>query len=119
MIADGNTETLLAQHDADDVAGCSFVDRHRRCEYVRYMTFAHHLRPHRAHESRGALFVRQTGRLISAVVRPSLWLLVFAAVSRMYLVAVVEPYETHIRYEVYMVPGLLGMVLLFNGMQSC
>ncbi len=28
------------------------------------------------------------------------------------------PYETYITYEVYIVPGLLGMIQLFNGMQS-
>src|SRR4029079_4293750 len=28
------------------------------------------------------------------------------------------PYEPDIRYELYVVPGLLGMVALFNGMQS-
>ncbi len=66
-----------------------------------------------------AKFVRQTGRLFSALVRPSLWLLVFAAgFQNVFGVSIVAPYETYIRYEVYMVPGLLGMVLLFNGMQS-
>ena len=28
------------------------------------------------------------------------------------------PYETYILYEVYIIPGLIGMILLFNGMQS-
>lgn len=84
------------------------------------MTFAHAIYGLIALTSREVhKFVRQTGRLISAVVRPSLWLLVFAAgFQNVFGVAVVEPYETYIRYEVYMVPGLLGMVLLFNGMQS-
>ena len=64
-------------------------------------------------------FVHQTGRLISAVVRPSLWLLVFAAGFRnVFGVSIIPPYETYIPYEVYVVPGLLGMVLLFNGIQS-
>ena len=64
-------------------------------------------------------FVRQTGRLISALVRPLLWLVVFAAGFRnVFGVSIIPPYETYIPYEVYMVPGLLGMVLLFNGMQS-
>ena len=64
-------------------------------------------------------FVRQTGRLISAVVRPSLWLLVFAAgFQNVFGISILPPYETYVRYEVYVVPGLLGMVLLFNGMQS-
>ncbi len=66
-----------------------------------------------------AKFVRQTGRLFSALVRPSLWLLVFAAgFQNVFGVSIIPPYETYIPYEVYMVPGLLGMVLLFNGMQS-
>jgi ABC-2 type transport system permease protein len=33
-------------------------------------------------------------------------------------VAVNEPYDTYIAYDVYIAPGLVGMVLLFNGMQS-
>ena len=64
-------------------------------------------------------FVRQRGRLFSALVRPSLWLLVFAAgFQNVFGVSIVPPYETYIQYEVYIVPGLVGMVLLFNGMQS-
>src|SRR5215831_14207939 len=64
-------------------------------------------------------FVHQTGRLVSAVVRPALWLLVFAAgFQNVFGVSIIPPYETYIRYDVYVVPGLLGMVLLFNGMQS-
>ena len=64
-------------------------------------------------------FIHQTGRLLSAVVRPTLWLLVFAAgFQNVFGVAVIPPYETYIKYEVYIVPGLIGMVLLFNGMQS-
>jgi ABC-2 type transport system permease protein len=64
-------------------------------------------------------FTQQRGRLISAVVRPSLWLLVFAAgFQNVFGVSIIPPYETYIEYGVYVVPGLLGMVLLFNGMQS-
>jgi ABC-2 type transport system permease protein len=33
-------------------------------------------------------------------------------------VAIVPPYDTYVDYKVYMLPGLLGMVALFNGMQS-
>jgi len=33
-------------------------------------------------------------------------------------VSIIEPYETYILYEVYITPGLLGMIQLFNGMQS-
>jgi len=64
-------------------------------------------------------FSQQTGRLASALVRPLLWLAVFAAGFRnVFGIAIVEPYDTYIPYEVYIAPGLVGMVLLFNGMQS-
>jgi ABC-2 type transport system permease protein len=64
-------------------------------------------------------FARQPGRLLSALVRPLLWLLVFAAgFQNVFGVAIAPPYETYIEYKVYLVPGLLGMVALFNGMQS-
>jgi len=84
------------------------------------MTAAHALSGLLALANREVIkFVRQTGRLISAVVRPSLWLLVFAAGFRnVFGVSIIPPYETYIPYEVYVVPGLLGMVLLFNGIQS-
>ncbi|MEJ8822812.1 ABC transporter permease [Variovorax humicola] len=64
-------------------------------------------------------FSQQKGRLLSALVRPLLWLAVFAAGFRnVFGVAIVEPYDTYIPYDVYIAPGLAGMVLLFNGMQS-
>ena len=64
-------------------------------------------------------FSRQYGRLASALVRPLLWLAVFAAGFRnVFGVAIVEPYDTYIPYDIYIAPGLIGMVLLFNGMQS-
>jgi ABC-2 type transport system permease protein len=64
-------------------------------------------------------FGRQYGRLVSALVRPLLWLAVFAAGFRnVFGIAIVEPYDTYIPYDVYIAPGLIGMVLLFNGMQS-
>lgn len=64
-------------------------------------------------------FSRQSGRLVSALVRPLLWLAVFAAGFRnVFGVAIVEPYDSYIPYDVYIAPGLVGMVLLFNGMQS-
>jgi ABC-2 type transport system permease protein len=64
-------------------------------------------------------FVRQYGRLASALVRPLLWLAVFAAGFRnVFGVSIVEPYDSYIPYDVYIAPGLVGMVLLFNGMQS-
>ena len=64
-------------------------------------------------------FVQQRGRFVAALVRPLIWLVVFAAGFRMALgVAITPPYQTYIPYEVYIVPGLIGMVQLFNGMQS-
>jgi len=64
-------------------------------------------------------FVHQRERFIAALVRPLVWLLVFAAGFRAALgVSIIEPYETYIEYEVYIVPGLVAMIQLFNGMQS-
>ncbi|MEQ1621601.1 MAG: ABC transporter permease [Methylococcales bacterium] len=64
-------------------------------------------------------FVTQRERFISALVRPLIWLFVFAAGFRAALgLAITPPYETYILYEVYITPGLLGMIQLFNGMQS-
>lgn len=64
-------------------------------------------------------FVRQWSRLISALVRPALWLIVVAAGFQNVLgVSIIAPYRTYITYQEYMLPGLLGMMLLFNGMQS-
>lgn len=64
-------------------------------------------------------FIRQRERFISALVRPLVWLFIFAAGFRASLgLAISPPYETYILYEVYITPGLMGMIQLFNGMQS-
>ncbi|SIS79245.1 ABC-2 type transport system permease protein [Roseivivax lentus] len=64
-------------------------------------------------------FVHQRERFIAALVRPLVWLLVFAAGFRAALgLSILPPYQTYITYETYIVPGLCGMILLFNGMQS-
>lgn len=80
----------------------------------------HYLRALRGVMGRELLrFVQQRDRFISALVRPLMWLFIFAAGFRSTLgVAIIPPYETYILYEVYITPGLLGMVQLFNGMQS-
>lgn len=66
-----------------------------------------------------ARFWRQPSRLGSALVRPVLWLVVFSAgFYNVFGVSIIPPYDTYITYQVYMLPGLLGMVALFNGMQS-
>jgi len=64
-------------------------------------------------------FVQQRGRLVSALVRPLLWLAVFAAGFRHDLGAQpTAPYGDAVPYDTYVLPGLMGMVMLFNGMQS-
>lgn len=64
-------------------------------------------------------FLHQRERFVSALVRPLVWLFVFAAGFRAALgIAITPPYDTYILYEVYITPGLIGMILLFNGMQS-
>lgn len=64
-------------------------------------------------------FLRQRERFVAALVRPLVWLFVFAAGFRSTLgIAIIPPYETYILYEVYIAVGLIGMIQLFNGMQS-
>ncbi|MEM8579535.1 MAG: ABC transporter permease [Pseudomonadota bacterium] len=64
-------------------------------------------------------FVHQRERFIAALVRPLVWLIVFAAGFRAALgLSITPPYQTYIVYEDYIVPGLCAMILLFNGMQS-
>lgn len=64
-------------------------------------------------------FLRQRERFVAALVRPLVWLFIFAAGFRATLgIAIIPPYETYILYEVYITPGLIGMIQLFNGMQS-
>ena len=64
-------------------------------------------------------FLHQRGRFIAALVRPLVWLLIFATGFRFVLgVSIIPPYETYVPYEVYIAPGLIGMIQLFQGMQS-
>lgn len=64
-------------------------------------------------------FIKQKSRFFSALVRPLLWLFIFSLGFKTALgLAIIPPYETYITYETYIVPGLIGMILLFNGMQS-
>ncbi len=64
-------------------------------------------------------FINQRSRFLAALVRPLVWLVVFAAGFRAALgLSIIPPYQTYITYEVYIVPGLCGMIQLFNGMQS-
>lgn len=84
------------------------------------MTPMHAMRALRAVAGREiARFVQQRGRLFSALIRPLLWLAVFAAGFRnVFGVSIIPPYETYITYQEYVLPGLAAMVLLFQGMQS-
>jgi len=64
-------------------------------------------------------FLHQRERFVSALVRPLVWLFIFAAGFRSVLgISIMPPYETHIPYQVYITPGLMAMIQLFSGMQS-
>lgn len=87
---------------------------------MRPVLFLHLIRALRAVVGREInKFMRQPSRLASALVRPLLWFVVFSAgFHNVFGVSIVPPYETYVTYQVYMVPGLMAMVALFNGMQS-
>ena len=64
-------------------------------------------------------WINQRTRFVSALVRPLVWLGLFAAGFRFVLgISIIEPYDTYIPYEVYIAPGLVAMIQMFNGMQS-
>jgi ABC-2 type transport system permease protein len=64
-------------------------------------------------------FVNQKERFFSALVRPLIWLFIFAAGFRSALgVSIIPPYQTYVLYEEYVTPGLAVMIQLFAGMQS-
>jgi ABC-2 type transport system permease protein len=64
-------------------------------------------------------FAGQWSRLLAALVRPALWLLVFGAGLHDLLgVSIIEPYQTYITYQEYILPGLIGIIVLFQSMQS-
>ncbi len=67
----------------------------------------------------GLRFVQQKERFVAALVRPLVWLFIFAVGFRSVLgVSLIAPYRTYVLYEVYVAPGLMAMILLFQGMQS-
>lgn len=84
------------------------------------MTFTHYSRALRGIVWRELLrFVRQRERFFAALVRPLVWLFIFAVGFRAVAgVSIIPPYQTTITYDEYVVPGLIGMIQLFNGMQS-
>ena len=62
-------------------------------------------------------FLHQRERFLAALVRPLVWLFIFAAGFRQTLgVSIVPPYQTYVLYEVFVTPGLVGLILLFNAM---
>ncbi|HVY58366.1 MAG TPA: ABC transporter permease [Xanthobacteraceae bacterium] len=64
-------------------------------------------------------FVHQRERFVAALVRPLVWLFIFAAGFRQVLgVSIIPPYDTYVLYEDYVTPGLMLLIQLFNGMQS-
>jgi ABC-2 type transport system permease protein len=56
-------------------------------------------------------FLRQRSRFFASLVRPLVWLVIFGTGLRTMVDLSGTPYED------YIVPGLVGLVLLFNGMQ--
>ena len=67
----------------------------------------------------GLRFLHQRERFVAALVRPLVWLFIFAAGFRQVLgVSIIPPYETYVLYEVYITPGLIAMIQMFNGMLS-
>ena len=64
-------------------------------------------------------FMQQRERFVAALVRPLVWLFIFAAGFRAVLgVSIIPPYQTYVLYEEYITPGLIGMIQLFSGMQT-
>jgi ABC-2 type transport system permease protein len=64
-------------------------------------------------------FLHQRERFVAALVRPLVWLFVFAQGFREVLgLPHQAPYPTHPQYDEYVIPGLAAMVLLFSGLQS-
>jgi ABC-2 type transport system permease protein len=56
----------------------------------------------------GLRYLNQRERFISSLVRPLLWLFIFAAGFRQVLgVSIIPPYQTYVLYEVYITPGPL------------
>jgi len=56
-------------------------------------------------------FLQQRERFLAALVRPILWLLIFAVGFRAALgVSIAPPYTTYITYDVYIAPGLVRSV---------
>lgn len=64
-------------------------------------------------------FISQKSRFLSAMVRPMVWLFIFAVgFSSTQGTANIPPYATYVEYQEYITPGLCVMIQLFAGMQS-
>ena len=64
-------------------------------------------------------YLHQRERFVSALVRPLVWLFIFASGFRSVLgVSIIPPYDTYVLYDTYITPGLMAMIALFGGMQS-
>ena len=64
-------------------------------------------------------YLHQRERFFAALVRPLVWLFIFAAGFRQALgVSIIPPYQSYVLYEVFVTPGLVGIIQLFNAMQS-
>ena len=64
-------------------------------------------------------FLNQKERFFSALVRPLLWLFIFATGLRSVLgISKGDPYPAPVEYQEYVTPGLVVMIQLFAGMQS-
>src|ERR1700744_6274856 len=84
------------------------------------MQLMHVMRALRAVTTREILkFVQQRGRLLSALVRPLMWLGGFApGLFKLFRGLIIPPGKNYITHQVYIFPGLLVIILLFHGMQS-
>jgi ABC-2 type transport system permease protein len=70
-------------------------------------------------EREGLRFINQRGRFVAALVRPLVWLLIFATGFHFALgVSIIPPYRTYVPYEESIAPGLIGMLQRCQGMQS-
>ena len=96
------------------------ADRRRYGRGCRRMNLMHYVRAFYGIVWRELLrFLQQRERFFAALVRPLIWLIIFAAGFRAALgISIIPPYQTYITYDVYITPGLLAMIQLFQGMQS-
>ena len=74
------------------------------------MSFMHYVSAFRGIVWRELLrFLQQRERFFAALVRPLIWLIIFAAGFRAALgISIIPPYQTYITYDVYITPGPAG-----------